>query len=193
MLIGITGKIGTGKHTAAFLLEKYLPNSIILDTDKVAHQLYSSEGDCFEKIIKAFGSSILAADKKHIDRKKLGKKAFSDPNSLQKLNRIVHPLLRNELLSKINVYKKEGKNIILVAAILEKLKIPCDRIVEIKASKNACILRIQRRDGLRKDEVLSRLSFQKDCKKADYLIENDKDLDCFEEEMRKLAEILKGL
>ena len=99
--VGIAGGIAVGKTYIAkeFLkrLEKRITTSYI-SLDEIGHQiLESSEGEIYEKtrtkIAERFGSQIV--DKSgSINRRRLGKIAFSDPESLVDLNRIMHePML----------------------------------------------------------------------------------------------------
>lgn len=189
MVIGITGKLGSGKHTAAYLLAKYFPAKII-DVDIIGHNLYVPNTDCFEKITRVFGNDVLGHSGRNIDRKKLAAKVFNNEKMLKKLNRIMHPLLRQEVMSKIEKFQKENTHVIVIAAILTALKIPVDVLILVRATFNQTLLRIQRRDGMRKDEILKRYAFQKDPAKFDMCIENYSTIDLLEEQVVKIAVFL---
>lgn len=187
MIIGITGKIGSGKHTLAYMMQKY-SSAIILDADQLAHNLYRPKTECYHKIIKKFGESILDPKTQYIDRKKLGKTVFADPKKLQSLNRIVHPPLRKDIESRVEILKRQEKDIIIVAALIMKLKIPIDQLIIVKTHENNSILRIQRRDSLRNEEVIQRLAMQTEPKQFDEVIENNGSLTEFEEKAKICAQ-----
>jgi dephospho-CoA kinase len=89
--IALTGGVGCGKSTLArFLVEQ---GCEVLDADDVVHQLESSGGAAVTPILKTFGPSVLAIGG-GIDRPKLGRIVFADPDARTRLNAIVHPLAK---------------------------------------------------------------------------------------------------
>jgi dephospho-CoA kinase len=94
IIIGLTGGAGSGKSTVAQVFQRH--GACIIDADKLGHQLLEKKSPCFDKVIKAFGPSILSG-KNSIDRARLGELVFSDPAKLRRLNRIVHPALLKEI------------------------------------------------------------------------------------------------
>lgn len=189
MLIGITGKMGTGKHTFAAFLQKYLPNTLVLDANHIAHDLYRPNTLIYNKIVAKFGNKILDSNKT-INRQKLGQIVFADKQNLKSLSRIIHPALRAELEKKITIFKKEGKSIILIAAILPQLKIQAEIVIQLTAPEFALILRLQRRDGLRRAEIEQRLQQQTNIKKCDFIIINDGDLSKLENQASVVSQKL---
>ena len=73
----VTGKSGSGKSTISKALAKALDYEY-LDVDKVQHMIYEDK-DILDRTIAMFGSDIFDNDGK-VDRKKLGKLVFSDPD-----------------------------------------------------------------------------------------------------------------
>jgi dephospho-CoA kinase len=67
----------------------------VLDADRVAHVVMSPDGPAYPGVVEAFGSGILGPDGV-IDRKKLAAVVFADPVRLERLNQLVHPLVRAE-------------------------------------------------------------------------------------------------
>ena len=90
-VIGITGRAGCGKS----LLSKMLARKgvDVLDLDEIGHEVLRNAR---AEIEKAFGSSVFNNGK--IDRNKLGNIAFSDRDSLDKLNCIIHPLIKKKVV-----------------------------------------------------------------------------------------------
>jgi dephospho-CoA kinase len=90
-IIGLTGSIGMGKSTAAAMLRRMgVP---VHDADKVVHDLTRPGGKAIRAIKAAF-PDLVTGDA--LNRPELSRRAFSDPTILDKLERILHPLVRAE-------------------------------------------------------------------------------------------------
>jgi dephospho-CoA kinase len=88
-VLGLTGSIGMGKSTTArFFAEAGVP---VHDADATVHRLY--EGAAVPVIEAAFPGTT--ADRK-VDRDKLAKRVLGDAAALERLEAIVHPLVRAE-------------------------------------------------------------------------------------------------
>ncbi len=98
VVIGITGPIGSGKSVVADWFRKN--GAEVIDVDKLAHVFLEPTQSTFEEIISAFGDEILD-EQGFIDRKKLGAIVFGSEKRLDRLNRIVHPPLVEELRHRI--------------------------------------------------------------------------------------------
>jgi dephospho-CoA kinase len=87
-VIGLTGNIATGKSTVGKMLVELGAEHI--DADRVAHQVMARGRPAWREIVEAFGRQILGPASE-IDRPKLGRIVFADPQALERLERIVHP------------------------------------------------------------------------------------------------------
>ena len=87
-LIGLTGNIATGKSTVLRMLERLGARTI--DADALAHQVMEPNTPVWQAVVEAFGREILLPDGR-IDRRKLGRLVFADPEALKRLEAIVHP------------------------------------------------------------------------------------------------------
>jgi dephospho-CoA kinase len=88
MILGLTGSIGMGKSTTAKLFaEAGVP---VYDADATVHRVY--EGEAVPAIEAAFPGTT--SDGK-VDRAKLSAKVVHDPAAIQRLEQIVHPMLRS--------------------------------------------------------------------------------------------------
>lgn len=117
-IIGITGGVGAGKSAVLdYLAEKY--NCRVIKADLAAHQLEEPGGACFEPLVALLGKEILDAAGK-IDRQKMAARIFADRGLLQKVNDIVHPAVKQYLLSQIAKEKESGKRdfLFIEAALL---------------------------------------------------------------------------
>lgn len=110
LIIGLTGGIGMGKSTAAQILRRFgLP---VYDADHVIHGLLKKRGKAVRPVAKLFPE---AYKRGAIDRKILGQLVFRDPKKLRKLEKILHPLARQEEKIFLQRARKTG----ICAAILE--------------------------------------------------------------------------
>lgn len=97
-IIGLTGGIGSGKSTVAAMLAAR--GAIVIDADRVAHEVYAPGTEGFDRVVARFGREILGRDGT-IDRKALGGLVFDDPAALADLNAIIHPLVRKEVARRL--------------------------------------------------------------------------------------------
>ena len=110
-VIGLTGGIATGKSTAAkFLHEQGIS---VVDADQIAHELLEPGKVNYERVIKAFGPHILAADKT-INRKRLGEIVFSNAEDLHRLEVLTHPAIRVTIRSKLKQCEEAGEPIVVL-------------------------------------------------------------------------------
>lgn len=90
-MIGLTGGIASGKSTAAQRLVEH--GAVLIDADAVVRELQAPGGAAIAPMLEAFGPEILQADGS-LDRPALGQHVFADPAARQRLNAIIHPLVR---------------------------------------------------------------------------------------------------
>jgi len=188
--IGLTGGIGSGKSTVSQILSEL--GAKVLDADKVGHQCYQPGTGTWQDVVDAFGQGIVAPDGS-IDRKKLGAIVFGEPEALIRLNRIMHPRMYDIMADRIEEYRRDGVEVVVLEAALlfEAGWTPLvDEIWVTVASEPTVVQRAMERTGLPEEQILSRirsqLSVEERIKKADLVIHNDGSFD----ELRKKAEEL---
>ncbi len=93
-IIGLTGGIGSGKSTVSRRLEAH--GVLVLDADRVAHELMERGRPVWRAVWEAFGWAVLDACGA-LDRARLGRTVFGDPVALGRLNALVHPAVRAAL------------------------------------------------------------------------------------------------
>jgi dephospho-CoA kinase len=93
MRIGLTGGIGAGKSTVAAMLAER--GAVIVDADAIARELVEPGGAALAELVTEFGPRILQSDGS-LSRAELASLAFSDPRATERLNAIMHPLIREE-------------------------------------------------------------------------------------------------
>lgn len=158
MLIGLTGQIGAGKSTAARVFEEL--GAAIVDADMIGRDVVEMSPAVLKKLVKQFGKEILTPSGS-LNRKGLAKRAFSTDEGKAALNAIVHPYLLAELHRQVKNYQKQGKVIVIDAALLLdwELDKQVDKTVVITASPQVRIKRMVER-GLSRQEVLTRQKVQ---------------------------------
>jgi dephospho-CoA kinase len=182
--------MGSGKSTVSQYLAEL--GAIVIDADKVGHEAYEPNTETWKELAKTFGKEIIAADKT-IDRKKLGAIVFSNPESLNKLNGIVHPRMFEMMKQKITKARKEGAKVIVVdAAILfEANWTPLvEKVWVVVADEVNVVKRAVARTGLPEEQIRSRMrsqmSNEERIQRADMVIRNDGNMDDLRAKVKEL-------
>jgi len=187
--VAITGNIASGKSYVQKILED--KGFKVFDADKISHKLLENN----EKlIIKAFSDFDITEGEK-ISRQKLGKLVFNDENLRKKLENILHPEIRKEILNLFKENEKEEFVFVGIPLLYEaEMNDLFDKVIVVCTDENIRIQRILDRDNLSKDEALKRINSQmpqeEKVKLADFVIENNSDIETLEKNM---CEILKQI
>ncbi len=138
IIVGITGRIGSGKSSVAGILAKKY-GFIHIDVDKFGHASLEDEKD---KLVNIFSDSILKKNGE-INREKLGSIVFSDPEKLLLLNSITHQKMRDNIIDFVK--NSSGRFFTLDAALLFKMKLYkiCDYILAVETPDKNIIQRIK--------------------------------------------------
>ena len=191
-VIGLTGGIGSGKSTVSKYLQEL--GAVLIDADKVGHAAYLPNTDTWREIVASFGEQILASDG-NIDRKKLGAIVFSSPESLARLNQIVHPRMYEMMKSEIEEYRQQGVEVVVLEAaiLLEAGWAPLvDEIWVTIAPESMVVERTKERTGLPEEQILARIrsqmSSEERAKHADVVFNNDGSVDELEVKVKELWE-----
>ena len=176
-LVGVTGIIGSGKTTVSRLFGKL--GAAIFDAD-VAARKSTEDVEIISRIGETFGNQIFDSNG-ILDRKKLANIVFSSESKLRQLNSIVHPHVRKQMWNFVEVQQElaEVALIIIDSPLIYEtdLYTHLDFIVVVSSDIEACIQRVQQRNGLSREEIQDRLSRQipleKKIKRADFNIDNN--------------------
>jgi len=90
-VVGLTGGIATGKSTVAAMLRRL--GATVIDADEATRAVQARGTEGLRLLAQEFGPGIITPDG-DLDRGRLAEIAFSDPQARQRLNGIVHPLVR---------------------------------------------------------------------------------------------------
>ena len=189
-LIGITGPSGCGKTTALKLLEE--KGALVLDCDSVYHELLASDHTLLQDLEEAFPGTVRDGV---LDRKSLGKRVFSDPAALRRLNDITHRAIGAEIDRRLTAFALQGGSLAALDAIeliSSGLGAHCDLVVGILADRETRLRRITARDGISRGEAEMRIDAQKDdayfIEHCDHIVCNDGDVAAFTSNFMKVIE-----
>ena len=173
--MGLTGGIGSGKSTVSKLFAHH--GITIIDTDFLARELTRPNTPAFEKIVEKFGQDILKKNG-HLDRKALRKIVFTTPEKRAWLEKLLHPLIREETNLQIAA-STSPYCIVMVPLLFETTPNPAiNRILVVDAPEELQIKRTAARDLQSHPEIEAIMRTQASREKrmagADDIIFNDK-------------------
>ncbi len=172
-IIGLTGGIGSGKTTVLKLFKKLGFETYI--ADERAKYLMVTNKELKAAIINLIGPN--AYKDGILNNKYIASLVFSDKEKLNRLNTLVHPVVKGDF--KIFVSNSKAKNILYEAAILFESggNEICDYTITVTADKKNRIERIMKRDKVSKESVLDRMQHQTNdaykIKKSTFVISNN--------------------
>jgi dephospho-CoA kinase len=180
-VIGITGSIGTGKSTFARLLTE--EEGEHLDADEIAKNLMRPGHEAHDRVVEEFGKAILDQDG-FLNSEKLAEVVFQDPEKLETLESILHPMVIDSLAERVS--EKESSFYAIEAPLLFEAGADelCDWIVVVTADESVVDERIKQR-GLSTEQINQRRSRQlseaEKLQQADEVVENNSSLDTLKE------------
>jgi dephospho-CoA kinase len=174
--IAVTGGMGAGKSFVADTLAKMLGVDAV-SADALCRDLLEPGQAAYEKIRKQFSSDFFL-ENGEINRPYLRKTIFNDNLVRKKVDDILHPLVREELLLKCKEAEERRINIILeVPLLFEKgWQQDFDTTLVVYADDETCLKRIVARDQVSvedaKEGIACQMSLLQKCKLADSVINN---------------------
>ncbi len=152
----------------------------LIDFDRLTHEAQEPGKPAWEKIVDFFGREILQPDKK-IDRVKLGDIVFADKKKLNKLGKIVHPLIYQEWEARLEKIEKKEKHAIIlsdVPLLFEgKMQYFFDLTMVVLVSQEDQLNRLMKRNGWSRENAQKRLNSQMPVSEkialADIVIDNE--------------------
>jgi dephospho-CoA kinase len=153
MLIGITGKSGSGKTSVAARIAEERPNTVHLNIDTIGHEVITHP-TIIELLQQEFDEDLMTDGK--IDRKKLGDVVFNSRNRMQKLTEITW----SEMQKMIDQFIEENqdKDIILDWLLLPKTEYfkKCDVTILIDVPYEIRLERAMKRDNITAEKFRER-------------------------------------
>lgn len=175
--IGLTGGIGSGKSTVAELFAQH--GAPVIDTDVIARELVAPGRPAHAEILRLFGASIRDASGA-LDRRQLRKLVFNNPAERQRLEAVLHPLIRAEVNRRLDALDTAYCIIVIPLLVEGGFNPNIDRVLVVDADEARQVERVAARDQQDPAQVRRILEAQVSRKtrlaRADDVIVNDADV-----------------
>jgi dephospho-CoA kinase len=192
-IIGLTGGIASGKSAVSQILQGL--GMQVIDADGIAHEILATDAAIKQEVVAAFGAEVLTAAGA-VDRGRLGNIIFQDAERRRVLERILHPLIRDELWKRA----REGNDdvVLEVPLLIEQGEhARVDLVVVVYAARECQIQRLMGRDTISREEAVSRIATQLPLEEkvsyAQYIINNNGSLEETEEQVLRFYQaVIRG-
>src|ERR1041384_3154549 len=172
-LLALTGGVGMGKSTTTdFLRTRKIP---VADTDLIARQLVEPGQPGLAEIQNLFGPEVIDATGR-LDRPKLARLVFSNPDRRQKLEAVLHPRIRDIWQEQVGEWTRENRPVaVVVIPLLFETNAPplFDAVICVACTEQSQRVRLRQR-GWSDEEIQQRVDaqwpIQKKMAQADFLI-----------------------
>lgn len=192
-IIGLTGGIASGKSTVAGMLEDR--GLTVIDADQLAREAVLPGSPGLAAVVAVFGSAVLLADGT-LDRAALAARIFADPAARGKLEAILHPAIKELAERRLQELRTSGEPVVFYMAPLLIEAGATDRVDEIwvvYVEQEVQLERIQKRDGVSRDDAMKRVAAQmpmdEKAARGRIVIDNSGDLRQLQE---KVGEVLRA-
>ena len=193
-VIGLTGGIACGKNTVAEMFQSF--GAHVIDADLIVHQLLKNDLSVKQKVVTVFGRSVLD-DSGEIDRRKLGRIVFGNPDYRHALEEITHPPVVEFMEAEARRKLSSGECaavVVNVPLLIEKgLTDMVDFVVLVYAHEDVQMQRLAQR-GLSQEEAQQRIRSQMPSSEkapfADFIIYNNGPLSDTAEQTKQVWEAL---
>ena len=173
MIIGITGGIGSGKSTIAKQLRKM--GYAVYDTDSEAKRLIVEDAGVREEIEQLFGKEVYQDGV--YQTALVAQRVFADQSLLARLNAIVHPAVKADILRWAENMNHPTLCFVECAILYQAgFDTLCDKVVAVTAPEEVRLQRAVVRDHSTIEKVRARMCAQeveKDIERADLIVNND--------------------
>lgn len=195
ILVGLTGGIGSGKSTVSALLAQR--GAIIIDADAIVRELQAPGQPLLKELAVAFGDSIIAADGS-LDRVALAGIAFKDKDSLEQLNKIVHPAVGREMNRRLEEQRGTDNVVVMdIPLLAENPRKGLCGIVVVDVPVDVAVERLMKFRGFSEDDARARIANQSSREKraeiADKIIDNSGDLEHLEAQVNEVWSWMRAL
>ncbi|WP_373187852.1 dephospho-CoA kinase [Halopseudomonas sp.] len=178
MIIGLTGGIGSGKSAVA--LRFAVKHGIhVVDADLKSRVVVEPGRPALQAIVDRFGDAVIQQTGE-LDRAALREKIFSDPQERLWLEALLHPLIRDEIVT--DLASAASPYALLVSPLLVESgqHLMTDRVLVVDVSEETQLLRTALRDSVPQEQVKAimqaQASREERLKHAHDIVSNDQDL-----------------
>lgn len=175
--IGLTGGIASGKSTAAEMFAEL--GAPLIDTDLISREIVEPGRPALARLTEAFGPDLLDASG-HLDRKRMRERIFASDRMRERLESILHPLIREDMQRQSAAAGGDYQIIVVPLLVESGLESMFDRILVVDCPRAVQLARLLSRDDETSIQAESILAAQADREErlaaADDIIVNDGDL-----------------
>ena len=154
-VIGITGGVGAGKSAILEYLEENYKVKVLV-ADRIAQMLMEPDTDCYHKLIKFLPVEVYNEDET-INRIVLAERIFRSEELRRRVNRVVHPAVKEYILAQIEEQRKMGvlDFVVIESALLieDQYDKICDELWYIYASEELRRKRLMRARGYSREKI----------------------------------------
>lgn len=156
-VIGLTGNIAVGKSVVRQMLQHL--GAYTIDADGLTHQAMQPGAPAYKPVVETFGQFILGPDKR-INRALLGQIVFSNPVALEKLELIVHPIVRQAIGTLVSRSKQRVVVIEAIKLLEGGLAETVDAVWVVDATPETQIKRLMQKRKLAEADARQRVTVQ---------------------------------
>lgn len=186
--IALTGGIATGKSTVAnlFMLHGFLT----IDADKIAHKILDKNSS---KIGSLFGDNYIKDGK--VQRKELGDLIFNNKVEKLKLEKFIHPLIKEQIIAEAKIFEQNNKPYLIdIPLFFENNNYNIKKSIVVYIPQDMQVQRLVKRDKSTAKDAIARVSNQMDIEQkkqlATFVIDNTKTLNDLINEVNRVKELL---
>lgn len=189
-LLGLTGGVGMGKSTAARFFREQ--GAQIVDTDEMARELVQPGQPALAEIKSEFGAGIVTPEGE-LRRAELAEIVFADPDARKRLEKILHPKIRERWRAQVETWRAENRPLAVVVIPLlfeTRAEAQFDKIICVACSAPTQRERLRARGW--SDEQIARrnaaqLSVDEKIARSDYVVWTDGALDAHARQIDLIA------
>lgn len=193
--IALTGGAGSGKSTVARMFKEL--GAPVVDADVAARDAVRPGAPAWEELHRAFGPEFFQ-ENGELDRGKMARLAFSNPEAREKLNAILHPHIIRIIKAKVKQLAEKGEKLVVVEVPLlfeAGLQNAYDRIIVVYADPAQQMQRLNARDDRGIEEIAGILAAQWPLEKkrqlAHYVVDNRGSLEDTKKQVKNIWQDLK--
>lgn len=182
LILGITGGIGCGKSQVCLELKNRY-GAFVMTADTISHEMLKPGSVCYDELTELLGDEVKKPNGE-FDRKKVGDKAFADPQIITRMNEIIHPAVLDRIFDLLDLAESKKKRLAVIEAALlleAGYKQYCNEVWYIYSSEKTRVRRLKETRSLSDEKIrdimdrqLSEEEFRSAC---DYTIDNNGDFD----------------
>lgn len=178
--IAITGGLCCGKSTVSQIFQK--KGAYVVSADAIVHQLLSAESPIKKQLIALLGEEAIRETE--LDRAFIAEKVFSNKETLDALEAILHPAVLEEIEKQYNQVQNRENYTVFIAEIpllyeIEKAHL-FDTVIAVVADPKIAKKRFQEKTNHSAEEFEKRMTHQlptlEKSARADFTIENNGNL-----------------